>query len=110
MGLQEAAAPSIGAGGGAGEAQGGGGGGNTCEQAGATCLGGPGGCRRRDEEGQRLGMGEQEVLRESQEETGLDREALGPVLVPLSSRLGGWATDGAEREKLGGGQGRAWNL
>lgn len=55
-------------------------------------------------------MGEQEVLRESQEETGLDREALGPVLVPLSSRLGGWATDGAEREKLGGGQGRAWNL
>jgi hypothetical protein len=51
----------------------------------------------------------QEILR-VQEETGLGREALGPMLVPLSSWLRGWATDEAERENLGGGQDLAWNL
>lgn len=51
----------------------------------------------------------QEILR-VQEEMGLAREALGPMLVPLSSWLRGWATDEAGRENLGGGQNLAWNL
>lgn len=48
----------------------------------------------------------QEILRESRKR----HEALGPMLVPLSSWLRGWATDEAERENLGGGQDLAWNL
>lgn len=69
MELQEAAIPSVGAGGGVGEARV-----NTCEQAGATCLGRLGGWERRDEEGR-------EVLRESQEETGWAGRPWAPCLL-----------------------------